>query len=51
MKVPYADAALANALQIAIAEARLTGGRRNELAIQAVMTGKAETAPIGIWIR
>jgi hypothetical protein len=48
MNVPYVDAALAKELQIAMAEARFTSGRINELAIQAVMTGKAETAPIGI---
>lgn len=48
MKEPYADAQLAMALQMAMADARLTRGRMKEFAIQAVMTGKADTAPIGI---
>lgn len=48
MKEPYAEEALAKALQMAIALARLTNGRIKEFAIQAVMIGNAGTAPKGI---
>jgi hypothetical protein len=46
--VPYIEAQLPMALQMAIAADRFTIGRMKELATHATMIWKAETAPMGM---